>query len=156
MSNQTPEEFIHSLVERYDLSPADEPFVLHLSDINALATAEAVLKSRADEIALLNNMLDQLDQKVNKLTESLVTEQEKARKLSMDLKEARNSLEDYAQTTKSHDDISARLREAEWALRVILYAEPSYHGYVTIARAIDKVFDELRCQLTIDDAKVPF
>lgn len=156
MTNQAPEEFIHALIERYDIEPAEKPFVLGLGDINKLANAEAVLQSRADEIDALNRMLDQQTDKLAKLEERYISQTQAVNTLSKELQDARNAINSMSHQTEPHDTILAKLKEAEWALKVVLHVESIDFNTYLVERALDKVFGELRLQLTQDSSDIPF
>lgn len=156
MTKQAPEDFIHNLIETYDLAPANEPFQIHLDQINQLCNAEAVLRSRATEIDALNNIVDQTQAKLDKLEARYKELEDRNRILSTDLKEARNELLDLRKGSEPHEVIRTELDKAVYALVVSVSAVEAVTRANILSRAIERVFMDLKERLTSSYSDIPF
>jgi chromosome segregation ATPase len=152
---QSPEDFLHALIETYDLAPANEPFTIHLDQINRLCAAEAVLRDRKDEIGDLNRMLDQANEKLEKLEKRYTELAQQYQHSVVDLKVARNELLDVQHNTETHEVIRERLTASEYALKVAICTVPTedsqFHDDI-----INRAFVDLRGWLTYADDDIPF
>lgn len=156
MTKQTPEDFLHALIETYDLAPVNEPFQIHLDQINQLANAEGILRSRATEIDALNNIVDQTQAKLDKLEVRYKELEERNRTLSNDLKEARNELLDAREKSEPHEVIRTELNKAEYALLVSVSTVEAIARANILSRAIKRVFMDLKERLTSAYSDIPF
>jgi len=153
--NQSPEDFLHALIETYDLAPANEPFTIHLDQINRLCNAEAILRSRKLEIEELDRMLNQANEKLEKLEKRFAEQNATHRELLTEWKTTQKALDTLRFSTETHEAIRAKLAETQYALTVAICTVDTDESYFH-EKVIERVFVDLRNAIATDGSDLPF